>query len=225
MQIPISNPAATHEAIKMAVTTISNLQGDLRFLLHLHREGQRAFAKKATRPNTNKKRKPGATAIKNRSIQGIVHLKCRSHVMNIPIRSLEETQLGIRYALTEIVNLQEHLRCVLQLHREAQARFGKKAEAQRGRPGHQGCWSSKSELSGHSSVQATPPQTSSWPRSARPSSEVMAGVSHPTFSASIGSGCLRQTLAGLELVAESSHLVRTYDAPARSFGLTTKTKN
>ena len=51
--------------------------------------------------------------------------------MNIPIRSLEETQLGIRYALTEIVNLQEHLRRVLQLHREAQARFAKKAEAQR----------------------------------------------------------------------------------------------
>jgi len=45
MQIPISNPAATHDAIKMAVTTISNLQNDLRFVLHLHREGQRAFAK------------------------------------------------------------------------------------------------------------------------------------------------------------------------------------
>src|SRR6266550_2664525 len=32
MQIPISNPAATHEGIKIAVTTISNLQSDLRLL-------------------------------------------------------------------------------------------------------------------------------------------------------------------------------------------------
>ena len=47
MQIPISNPAATHQGIKIAVTTMSNLQDDLRFLLHLHREGQRAFAKQA----------------------------------------------------------------------------------------------------------------------------------------------------------------------------------
>jgi len=51
--------------------------------------------------------------------------KCREQVMNIPIRSLEETQLGIRYALTEICNLQETLRCVLMLHREAQQRFAK----------------------------------------------------------------------------------------------------
>ena len=54
--------------------------------------------------------------------------KCRQHVMNIPISSLEQTQLGIRYALTEIVNLQEHLRFVLLLHREAQARFAQLAE-------------------------------------------------------------------------------------------------
>jgi len=53
---------------------------------------------------------------------------CREKVMNIPIRSLEETQLGIRYALTEIVNLQEHLRFTLELHREAQQRFAKLAE-------------------------------------------------------------------------------------------------
>ncbi len=54
--------------------------------------------------------------------------KCREKVMNIPIRSLEETQLGIRYALTEICNLQEHLRFVLLLHREAQQRFARKAD-------------------------------------------------------------------------------------------------
>jgi len=54
--------------------------------------------------------------------------KCRQQVMDIPIRSLEETQLGIRYALTEIVNLQEHLRFTLELHREAQQRFAKLAE-------------------------------------------------------------------------------------------------
>ena len=47
MQIPISNPTATHEGIKRALNAIFNLQNDLRFVLHLHREGQRSFAKKA----------------------------------------------------------------------------------------------------------------------------------------------------------------------------------
>jgi hypothetical protein len=54
--------------------------------------------------------------------------KCRKAVMDIPIRSLEETHNGIRFALTEIVNLQDHLRYVLQYHREAQARFAKLAD-------------------------------------------------------------------------------------------------
>lgn len=54
--------------------------------------------------------------------------KCRELVMHIPISSLEQTQLGIRYALTEIVNLQETLRFTLELHREAQQRFAKLAE-------------------------------------------------------------------------------------------------
>ena len=60
--------------------------------------------------------------------------KCRDLVMHIPIRSLEETQLGIRYALCEIVNLQEHLRFTLELHRDAQVRFRKLAEAPVGQP-------------------------------------------------------------------------------------------
>ena len=63
MQIPISNPAATHEAIKMAVTTISNLQGDLRFLLHLHREGQRAFAKQSDEAEHKQQKKTAAQAL------------------------------------------------------------------------------------------------------------------------------------------------------------------
>ena len=63
MQIPISNPGATHEAIKMAVTTISNLQGDLRFLLHLHREGQRAFAKQSDEAEHKQQKKTAAQAL------------------------------------------------------------------------------------------------------------------------------------------------------------------
>jgi hypothetical protein len=54
--------------------------------------------------------------------------KCRESVMNIPIRSLEETQLGIRYALTEIVNLQDRMRYVLEYYRQAQQRWAKKAQ-------------------------------------------------------------------------------------------------
>jgi hypothetical protein len=62
MQIPISNPASTHEAIKMAVTTISNLQNDLRFVLHLHREGQLAFAKQSNEAQHKQEKKTAAQA-------------------------------------------------------------------------------------------------------------------------------------------------------------------
>jgi hypothetical protein len=48
MQIPISNPAATQDGIKIALNAVCTLQNDLRFLLHLHREGQRAFAKQSS---------------------------------------------------------------------------------------------------------------------------------------------------------------------------------
>jgi hypothetical protein len=48
MQIPISSPAATQDGIKIALNAVCTLQNDLRFLLHLHREGQRSFARKAT---------------------------------------------------------------------------------------------------------------------------------------------------------------------------------
>lgn len=62
MQIPITNANATHFGINVAVNAIWNLQQNLRYLLHLHSEGQRAFRQKhdnelqrstfsATRPN------------------------------------------------------------------------------------------------------------------------------------------------------------------------------
>jgi hypothetical protein len=43
LQIPITNPNATHFGIEIAVHAIWNLSQNLRDLLHLHREGQRAF--------------------------------------------------------------------------------------------------------------------------------------------------------------------------------------
>ncbi len=47
LQIPITNPQATHFAINNAVSAIWNLSQTIRYLLHLHREGQRAFAAKS----------------------------------------------------------------------------------------------------------------------------------------------------------------------------------
>jgi hypothetical protein len=44
VQIPVSNPQATHFGINVALAALWNLQQHLRFLLSLHREGQRAFA-------------------------------------------------------------------------------------------------------------------------------------------------------------------------------------
>jgi hypothetical protein len=49
LQIPIGDPQATHFGINNAIGAIWNLTQQLRFLLHLHREGQRAFGAKAER--------------------------------------------------------------------------------------------------------------------------------------------------------------------------------
>jgi hypothetical protein len=46
LQIPITNPNATHFGIQLTVNAIYNLEENLRYLLHLHRDGQRAFRKK-----------------------------------------------------------------------------------------------------------------------------------------------------------------------------------
>ena len=43
LQIPITNPNATHFGIQIAVNAIWNLTENLRYLLHLHREQQRSI--------------------------------------------------------------------------------------------------------------------------------------------------------------------------------------
>jgi 23S rRNA maturation mini-RNase III len=43
LQIPITNPNATHFGINIALDAIWNLSVNLRYLLHLHREEQRAI--------------------------------------------------------------------------------------------------------------------------------------------------------------------------------------
>jgi aspartate aminotransferase-like enzyme len=45
LQIPITNPNATHFGIQLAVNAIFTLSENLRYLLHLHREQQRAIRK------------------------------------------------------------------------------------------------------------------------------------------------------------------------------------
>jgi hypothetical protein len=48
MKIPVSDLNATHFGINIAIDAIWNLQQNLRYLLHLHREGQRQFSRGAT---------------------------------------------------------------------------------------------------------------------------------------------------------------------------------
>jgi hypothetical protein len=48
INIPVSDPNATHFGINIALDAIWNLQQNLRYLLHLHREGQRQFSRRAT---------------------------------------------------------------------------------------------------------------------------------------------------------------------------------
>ena len=72
LQIPITNANTTHFGIQLAVNAIYNLTENLRYLLHLHREGQRQFSRKAAEqsasvpPNTE----PLAQPISNRGRTG-----------------------------------------------------------------------------------------------------------------------------------------------------------
>ena len=61
MQIPISNPPLRRTASRSPSTLFALYKNDLRFFLHLHREGQRAFARKAE-PSKNRAQLPPADA-------------------------------------------------------------------------------------------------------------------------------------------------------------------
>jgi hypothetical protein len=66
LEIPITNANATHFGIQLAVASIWTLSQNLRYLLHLHREGQRSFRKKhdaslqvaLSQPHNNHDRQP-----------------------------------------------------------------------------------------------------------------------------------------------------------------------
>jgi len=60
LEIPISNSNATHFGISIAVTAIWNLRENLRYLLALHREGQRAFAKQSAEAERKQQKKTAA---------------------------------------------------------------------------------------------------------------------------------------------------------------------
>jgi hypothetical protein len=62
LEIPVSNPNATHFGISVAVTAIWNLRENLRYLLALHREGQRAFAKQTAETEGKAQKKTAAQA-------------------------------------------------------------------------------------------------------------------------------------------------------------------
>jgi hypothetical protein len=62
LEIPISNSNATHFGINIAVTAIWNLRENLRYLLALHREGQRAFVRQTAQTERQLQKKTPAHA-------------------------------------------------------------------------------------------------------------------------------------------------------------------
>jgi hypothetical protein len=60
LEIPITNPNATHFGINVAVTAIWNLRENLRYLLALHLEGQRAFARQSVEAGYKRPKKTAA---------------------------------------------------------------------------------------------------------------------------------------------------------------------
>jgi len=51
LNVPINDTQATHFALNIAINAIWDLEQQLRYLLHLHREGQRLFSRKAEQPS------------------------------------------------------------------------------------------------------------------------------------------------------------------------------
>src|SRR5215470_2684790 len=67
LQIPIDKPQHTHFGINIAIDALWNLRENLRYLLHMHREGQHAFARKH-QPRVERPKKT-AQALANRTIK------------------------------------------------------------------------------------------------------------------------------------------------------------
>jgi hypothetical protein len=57
LDISIAHPHQTHFDINIAVDALWNLRENLRYLLALHREGQRAFAKQSADAETKEQKK------------------------------------------------------------------------------------------------------------------------------------------------------------------------
>ena len=62
LEISIVHPHQTHFDINIAVNALWNLRENLRYLLALHLEGQRAFAQKSVEAECKQQRKSAATA-------------------------------------------------------------------------------------------------------------------------------------------------------------------
>lgn len=76
LDISIAHPHQTHFDINVAVDALWNLRENLRYLLALHREGQRAFAKQSTEAEQKPQKKTAQPAqSKILRMKGIVHLK------------------------------------------------------------------------------------------------------------------------------------------------------
>jgi hypothetical protein len=88
LQIPITNPNATHFGIQLAVSAIWNLTENLRYLLHLHREQQRAIRKHHEHSPSAALSKNNATSAKN-----VVHL-AQSHAPSPEKRKRARTTIS-----------------------------------------------------------------------------------------------------------------------------------
>src|SRR5262249_15206761 len=62
LEISIAHPHQTHFDINIAVNALWNLRENLRYLLALHREGQRAFAKQTAETKQNHQKKTATHA-------------------------------------------------------------------------------------------------------------------------------------------------------------------
>jgi len=62
LNVPINDTQATHFALNIAINAIWDLEQHVRFLLHLHREGQRQFSRKAEQQSASVPPNTGALA-------------------------------------------------------------------------------------------------------------------------------------------------------------------
>src|SRR5262249_31388024 len=104
LEISIAHPHQTHFDINIAVNALWNLRENLRYLLALHLEGQRAFAKQSAEVEPKRQKKTGTDTTSK-----IVRIGAQFTSRN-PARSARREPFAVTKALSRVLGLRQKRR-------------------------------------------------------------------------------------------------------------------